>query len=150
MSPARVPRGDAGQIVPLLIGYVLVALLLVVVVLDVTAVHLQRQRLYGLADAAALDAADALDTTRFYRAGVRTAVVPATDSGVRAGVRAYLDDAPTRLRDVAVGEPTGWDGEAVSVTLTGTATLPLVDDVVGRWARGVPLRVTSRARALTG
>lgn len=141
---------DAGQIVPLLIGYVLVALLLVVVVVDVTAVHLQRQRLYGLADAAGLDAADALDTGGFYRTGVRTRVLPVTDEGVRASVGAYLDDAPTRLSDVAVVAPSGWDGERVTVTLTARARLPLVDSVVRRWAGGVPLRVTAHARALTG
>lgn len=143
---------DDGQIVPLLIGYVLVALLMVVVVIDVTAVHLQRGRLYALADAAALDAADALDPAGFYAEGADRRVVPVTDAGVRRSVAAYLNGAPTRLADVKVAAPTGRDedaGEGVQVTLTATARLPLVDSVVGRWAGGVPLTATARARAIT-
>ena len=146
----RSAGSDDGQIVPLLIGYLLVALLLIVVVVDVTAVHLQRGRLYGLADAAALDAADALDTGDFYRHGVRSAVLPVTDEGVRVSVRRYLDDARPRLDRVAMAEPSGLDGENVQVTLTARARLPIVDAAVRRWAGGVPLRVTAHARALTG
>ena len=149
-------RGDGGQIVPLVIGYALVALLLVVVVTDGTAVHLQRGRLYALADAAALDAADALDPAAFYTAPpsptARRGILPVTDDGVRRAVTAYLDGAPTRLTGVTVGAATGATGATdggVTVTLTATARLPLVDAVVGRWAGGVPLRATAHARAIT-
>ncbi|MFI7586697.1 pilus assembly protein TadG-related protein [Spongisporangium articulatum] len=147
-------RGDDGQTVPLLIGYVLVVLLLVVVVVDVTAVHLARGRLYALADAAALDASDALDSQGFYRQGSVGEVLPVTDEGVRASVRTYLEQAGvedlTSLRDVDVGEPTTGGAAGVQVTLTATARLPLVDAIVRRWADGVPLTATSHARAVTG
>jgi hypothetical protein len=150
LAPDGGRSGDEGQIVPLVIGYVLVALLLIVVVVDVTAVQLQRGRLYALADAAALDAADALDRSAFYREGLRTDVVPASEVGVRASVREYLASVgdSTRLDDVAIADPTGWTGTGVEVSLTARAGLPLVDRVVRRWASGVPLSATVHARSL--
>jgi len=163
-------RSDDGQIIPLVIAYALIAFTLVVVVVDLSAVHLQRQRLFSLADAAALDAADALDRSRFYREGAldgegalpssnnRTAgnrptdptlAVPLTDRTVRSSVENYLVVADlVRVEDVAIDQPTGSpDGVTAEVTLVGRATLPLFSFVVARWSDGVPLRATSRARA---
>jgi hypothetical protein len=148
------PPKDEGQILPLVIAYTLVALALVVVVVDISAVHLQRQRLFSLADATALDAADALDRARFYRegatAGEVTAPVPLTDLSVRSSAERYLVVAAplARVGGVAVDQPTGSpDGVTAEVTLVGRASLPLFSFVVARWSDGVPLRATARARA---
>jgi hypothetical protein len=159
----RRPRGpnDDGQILPLVIAYALIILTLVVVVVDISAVHLQRQRLFSLADGAALDAADALDRSRFYRDGVypenaeasagdETAVVPLTDQTVRSSAERYLVTAAplARVAGVAIDQPTGSpDGVTAEVTLIGRATLPLFSFAVARWRDGVPIRATSRARA---
>jgi uncharacterized membrane protein len=153
----RLPADDEGQILPLAIAYALIAFALVVVVVDISAVHLQRQRLFALADAAALDAADALDQSRFYREGAQTApgnaTVPLTDQTVRSSVERYLVAASplARVEGVAVDEPTGApDGVTAEVTLVGRATLPLFSFAAARWSDGVPLRATARARARAG
>jgi hypothetical protein len=165
-TDARVLNDD-GQILPMVIAYALIAFTLVVVVVDVSAVHLQRQRLFSLTDAAALDAADALDRSRFYREGAPDpqpdrelqrqidqsapiAAVPLTDQSVWASVEQYVVTAAplAQVAAIAVDRPTGSpDGVTAEVTLIGRATLPLFSFAVARWSDGVPIRATSRARA---
>jgi putative Flp pilus-assembly TadE/G-like protein len=154
-SPAR--GSQSGQVIPLLIVYVLVALTLLVVVVDVTAVHLQRNRLYGVADAAALDAAGVLDQQRFYgrtadppRQADRAAV-PISDRTVRAGVAAFLRRAgpESELSGLGIDRPTGTtDGFTAEVTLRCRARLPLFSFVTVRWREGVPVRATAHARTV--
>ncbi|GLY28400.1 pilus assembly protein TadG-related protein [Kineosporia sp. NBRC 101731] len=136
--------------VPLIAGFVALALLLTLVTTDITALHLQRQELQDLADAAALDAADALDEESFYRQGMRESFVPISDETVHASVRSYLGEKPETAADldVGLGSPTGvWEETTAQVTLVGRARIPLVGLVVRRWADGVPLQATSRASA---
>jgi uncharacterized membrane protein len=73
---------DDGQITVLAIGYALIAFALVAVVADVAAVHLARGQLTDVAEAAALDAADALADDA-YAAGVTGPAIPLTDQAVR-------------------------------------------------------------------
>jgi uncharacterized membrane protein len=154
----RLQPDETGQIIPLVIAYALVALTLLVVIVDISAVHLQRNRLFSIADAAAVDAADALDRQSFYRrpssrretVDNEAAPVPISDATVRTSVDAYLRRAgpEARLDALAVDQPTGTaDGVTAEVTVVGRARLPLFSFVVARWARGVPIRATARARA---
>jgi uncharacterized membrane protein len=146
---------DDGQILPMVIAYALIAFTLVIVIIDITAVHLQRQRLFSLTDAAALDAADALDRARFYREGAAESgdagvAVLLTDLTVRASVERYLLTAAplARVSNAAIDDPTGSpDGVTAEVTLSGRATLPLFSFAAARWSDGVPIRATARARA---
>ncbi len=151
-------REDAGQVVLLVLGYAVVALLLMTVVVAATSVHLTRHRLMGLADGAALDAADALDLARFYGTGTvgsgegvaERGPVPLTDAGVRRSVADYLAvAAPAQpFPAPAVGAGTGTpDGVTAQVTLTTTARVPIVSAVLRPWSRGVRVTVTARARA---
>ena len=145
---------DGGQLLLLLIAYVLIGFLLVLVVVDATSVHLQRTRLIALTDGAALDAADALDRARFYREGAAgpgvSSPVPVSDETVHAAAESYLRTAAdgARLQDIAVVRPTGTpDGVTAEVTLAAVARLPLLTYVLAVWSDGVPLEATSRARA---
>jgi hypothetical protein len=143
----------------LIIIYSLIAFSLVTVVVGASAVHLGRHRLLAVADAAALDAADALDRPGFYGAdglsagpGVGERVVRLSDASVRESVHRYLHDvgAEQRLPGLAATDPTGTpDGSTAEVTLTAVIPLPLVGAVLAPWSDGVPIRVTAHARALT-
>jgi hypothetical protein len=141
----------------LIIIYALIAFSLVTVVVGICAVHLARHRLLAVADAAALDAADALDRPGFYGAGGQPAgagpgehAVRLSDASVRDSVRSYLagTDLRSRFPELEVVEPTGTpDGATAEVTLTTVVRLPLVSAVLAPWSDGVRLTVTSRARA---
>ena len=156
--PRAAPRrtDDAGQVLLLALVYGLIALLLVLVVVAASAVHLDRKRLLSLADAAALDAADAVDEAAYFEATARAEgidAVPVTDATVLDSVVAYLErqDAPSRFVDLSVdASATGTpDGESAVVVLTARS-LPLLPDVVaGGFTAGVPLRVTATATSRT-
>ncbi len=152
-----VPRGDGGQVLLLTLAYGLIALLLVVVVAAVTSIYLQRKELLSVADAAALDAADAADEPAYFDAltsNTDVVFVPLTDDSVRDGVRAYLASLAGRpggagVRAVAIDESaTGTDdGTSAIVVLTGVATLPVVSSVLEGAGSGIALRVRTEAQA---
>ena len=152
----RLPaRGrDDGQVLLLIITYAVIALLLVTVVVSASAVHLERKRLLAVADAAALDASDAVDIAALYDGGAYPdGGVPLTDSSVRASVEDYIElvGADATFESFAVAGTTGTtDGETAEVTLVAVARLPLLSSVLGDYANGVPLRVTARARTGLG
>lgn len=148
---------DSGQVTLLVLVYALIAFALVSVVAGVSAVHLGRHRLLAVADAAALDAADALDRQLYYTGeraaggpGEAPSAIVLTDASVRSSVRDYLrsSGAGERLHRLRVAEPTGTpDGVTAEVTLVAVVRLPMVSAVLAPWSGGVPVRVTSRARA---
>ncbi len=150
----RARRGDDdGQVLLLVIAYAALALVLVTVVVGASAVYLERKRLLAVADAAALDAADALDTAALYERGAGPGGVPLTDASVRRSVEDYVRsvNAPGRFYSFAIGVPTGTpDGRTAEVTLVATARIPLVSYVLADFSDGIPLRVTARARTDLG
>lgn len=161
----RATRGDDGQVMLLILAFSVVLLLLVTTIAAATAVHLQRARLASLADAAALDAADALSPTVYYAPGSAgrgekpkpkpsddEGKVPLSEAEVRASVAAYLAAAPETgaMDDVAIGSPTrAVDRTTAEVTLTATARIPLVTTITAGWLGRIHLVVTSRAQART-
>jgi len=148
----RVRRGDdEGRIALLSLVFALIAVLLVLTVVSASAVHLQRKRLFAVADAAAADAADAVDERSYYAGGgvAGDGSVPLTDAGVRASVAAYLADADPGLAGLAVEPGTGSpDGRTAEVVLTARLVPPFAAFVPGPFAQGVRAQVTSRAAAL--
>ncbi|MFL6100361.1 MAG: pilus assembly protein TadG-related protein [Actinomycetales bacterium] len=140
---------DDGQIMILILGYVMIAVLLVIVAVDVTALYLARTQLRDAADATALDAADAADAGAVYRVGVQDDV-PLTDETVRSSARSYLETylPPNHVDRLLLGAATGSpDGRTAVVQLSGRVRLPLLGPVVSAWSGGITVTVESRARA---
>ena len=150
--PPRYPAAectDDGQILVMIIGYVVIALVLVIVAVDITAVHLARTQLLDASDAAALDAADAADASTVYHRGVE-ANVPLADETVRADAGRYLATypPPPRVVGLALADGTGTpDGRTAVVELTARVRLPLLGPVVEAWSGGITVTVRSEARA---
>lgn len=152
---AEVRRPEQGQVTLLVLVYAMIVLAVLFTAASATAVHLARHRLLAVADAAALDAANALDRQRFYAevggAGpTPDRVISLSATSVQASVQAYLLASPTagRLDQVSAAEPTGSpDGSTAEVTLTTVVRVPLLSAVTGSRAGGVTVEVTARARA---
>jgi Putative Flp pilus-assembly TadE/G-like len=141
--------GDDGQILILVLGYVFVAVMLVIVAVDVTALYLARTQLRDAADATALDAADAADTGSVYAQGLRFEV-PLTDETVRTAARSYLASylPPSHIDTVRLGSATGSpDGRTAVVQLSARVRLPLLGPVVSAWTGGITVTAESRASA---
>jgi uncharacterized membrane protein len=146
---ARGQADDDGQILLLALGYTLLAFTLVAVAVDATAVHLARTQLLDAADAAALDAADAVNAADVYSSGL-SEDVPLTGRGVRAQALTYLAsyEPPSRLGTVLLLPGTGSpDGATAVVELAGTVRLPIAAPVVSSFAGGITVSVRSTARA---
>ena len=148
------PRGrvDEGQIGVLVLGLFVLVTLLVLGTVDVTAAQLARMRLLDTADAAALDAADALDERAAYEEGVLDRLT-VTDESVARAASEHLDRTPLPpgIASWAVVPDTGTsDGATAVVTLRGTATLPMSGWVLESLGGSVTITVTSRARAPLG
>ncbi|BDZ44329.1 pilus assembly protein TadG-related protein [Naasia aerilata] len=127
---------------PLLAGFLALALALILVVAAATSLYLERKRLYTVADAAALAAAQSfpLDTVTVEDGRVRLAL---RDADTERAVREYLAAAPADLPDLALEEATTSDGRSASVTLSASWRPPLASFLL---PDGLRLRVTSVAR----
>ncbi len=140
---------DRGQITVLVIGLFAMAILLIIGGVDVTAAHLARVRLVDTADAAALDAADALDQGGAYHHGIGDSV-SVSDATVREAAAAYLAarPRPAGVEAIAVEAASGTpDGRTAVVVLTGRAVLPMTGGVLASLGRSVTITVDARARA---
>jgi hypothetical protein len=143
--------GDDGQVSLLILGYFVLAFCLVTVVVDAASVHLARTQLLDAADAAALDAADALSEPDVYGSGLPDQrAVPLTDGAVREQARRYLAGypRPRRLDGVRLAPGTGSDdGASATVALSGRVRLPIATWVVASFTGGIEVHVSSSAQA---
>lgn len=148
----RLARPDGGQIGILILGLFSLALVLILGAVDVTAAQLARMRLLDTADAAALDAADALDERAAYETGVLDRLV-LTDGSVQQAAQQHLAlvPRPPGISAWSVVPDTGTpDGATAVVTVQGTATLPMSGWILQSLGGSVTITVSSRARAPLG
>jgi hypothetical protein len=144
---------DDGQILLLTIGFVVVALGLVLTLACAAQVHLERKRLYDLSDQLSLSVADNMDHTTYYErqlAGDPVDVVLADDD-VRSGVAAYLRDHPSAahgLTGVSVVDATATDGGLTAhVQLEVRARPALLTWATLGWSGGIRITAESDASA---
>jgi hypothetical protein len=102
-----------------------------------------------IADSAALDASDALDTRSAYGGGL-TSAIEISDDSVRQSAAEYLSIQP-RPHGVSswvlvdgTGSP---DGQTAVIRLRGTADIPIAANVVAAFGGSVDITVESRARS---
>lgn len=137
---------EDGQVMVMVIGYLLLTLLMITVVLGASAVYLDRQKLLSVADGAALTAADTYGLAEPLPGA--TAPVPELNPAtVRSTVQEYLDltGADARFAGLAVDPATGApDSRTARVVLTAVVHPPVVNFLV---PDGIPILVTADARS---
>ena len=142
-------EGERGQISLLILGFTVIALMLIIGAVDVTAVQLARTRLLDAADSAALDASDALENGTAYGKGLRSAIEISNDS-VRRSAAQYLavQPRPHGISSWVLVDGTGSpDGQTAVIRLQGTAEIPIAAKVVAAFGGSVDITVESRARS---
>jgi uncharacterized membrane protein len=141
---AQAARDEEGSTLLLTILYGVLALALVLVVVSATSLYLERKRLFTLADAAALAAAESW-RLQDVRIEDEALVYELDDAEVHAVASAYLADAAHSLQGLEVVRAGSTDGRSATVTLRAlwhapvhSAFLPLT----------VPIEVTADARSV--
>ena len=149
-SPARVSRGTSrgedGQLMVLIIGYVLLALLVTAAVAGASSVYIEHKKLLSLADGASVAAADSFTLGQLENStGSPTAVLSA--GRVRSTAADYLNrtGAFSRFSGLAVAPATGSpDGSTAVVVLSAAVHPPIVNFLI---PDGVRIEATSTARS---
>ncbi|MCC3296799.1 pilus assembly protein TadG-related protein [Arthrobacter caoxuetaonis] len=148
MSEQHTGDGESGQVGVLIIGYVLLALLVITVVAGASSVYLGHKKLLSAADGAALAAADTFSLSQVQGTEPGTAPAAQLESGaVTAAVQQYLADsrAGERITALQISPETGTpDARTARVVLLGAVHPPIVNFLV---PDGIPIRAESDARA---
>lgn len=144
--PGRVQGSDDGQLMVLIIGFVLLALLLATVVIGASSVYLEHKKLLSLADGASVAAADSFTLGQLETGGGSpTAIL--TGARVRSAAVEFLDrsSATARFSGLAVGPGTGSpDGSTAVVVLSAAVHPPVVNFLV---PDGIRIEASSTARS---
>ena len=145
-KPRGASRTDDGQLMVLIIGYVLLALLLATVVTAASSVYIEHKKLLSLADGASVAAADSFTLGQLETAGGSpTAVL--TGARVRSTAADFLDrsSAFTRFNSLSIGPGTGSpDGSTAVVVLSAAVHPPVVNILV---PDGIRIEASSTARS---
>ena len=142
-------RPDRGQISLLILSFTIIALMLIIGAVDVTAVQLARTRLLDAADGAALEASGALDNGSAYEAGLDSAI-PITDGSVRQSATEYLavESRPHGISSWVLADGTGSpDRQTAVIRLRGAVDIPIAASVLEAFGGSLQITVESRARS---
>lgn len=134
-----------GQVMVLLIGYVLLALLIVTVVSAAGSLYLGQKKLLSMADSAALAAADTFELNGGSASSDPGTLL--TNQGVLAAAQNYLGSIPEpeQISNVVLESATGADdGRTAQVSITGVVHPLFINFLV---PEGISITVTSTARA---
>lgn len=116
--------GERGQTSLLIIGFAIVAAMMVAVVVDASAAYLRRQSLHSMADGAALAAADGIQGEQVYTGGLRDRA-DIDPEAAAVYVAAYLDDLGVEGRYSGLTYRVHATQDRVVVTLSTPLDLPL-------------------------
>lgn len=133
---AGASEGEDGSILPLLLGYVVLAIAVIFVCTCATDLYIAQKRLDSLADAAALAGADGF-TLVVDGDAVRAEL---TDSGVQEQANAIIAAMATDATMVSASAP---DDVTARVTIASAWHPPLFSSFV---PDGVPLEATATSR----
>lgn len=130
----------------LVVGYFAIAVLVLTVATDASAIFLAQRSLASAADGAAVVAAQSVDERALYLRDY-TETLPISDDALYAVVVDYVEhqglrDRFTGLEVVRASSP---DGRTVTVTFRTTVRLPFVNLIAGEHGRGVQLTATAHA-----
>ncbi|MEV8220604.1 pilus assembly protein TadG-related protein [Microbacterium sp. NPDC077391] len=128
--------GDDGSVLPLVLGYAMLAIAVIFVGVCATDLYIAQKRLDSLADAAALAGSDGF-TLEAEGEGVRAEL---TDDGVRDQASAVIGAVDSAASLVSAGTP---DGVSARVTVAAAWHPPLLSPFV---PDGVPLEATATSR----
>lgn len=154
MTPARQGKpesapgsGESGQVGILIIGYVLLALLVITVIAGASSVYLGHKKLLSAADGAALAAADTFSLSQVQGTGGSTPAAVLEGAMVTAEVQRYLQEsrAAERIASLQIAPETGTpDGRTARVVLSAVVHPPIVNFLV---PDGIRITAESDARA---
>ncbi|PKI90468.1 hypothetical protein CW368_09725 [Actinomycetales bacterium SN12] len=127
---------EDGSVLPLVLGYVLLAIAVIFVCVCATDLYIAQKRLDSLADAVALAGSDGF-TLQADGEGVRAEL---TDAGVREQAAAVIEAVGSGASLMSAGTP---DGVSARVTVAAAWHPPLFSPFV---PDGVPLEATAASR----
>lgn len=131
-------RRERGTITPLIIGFVVIVVLLIIAVSNVSRVFVYQRDIEAAADAAALAAANGIAVESVYGGGLG-ADVELSRAAAEAEVESYLDGTGARGRLNIEGTSVAVSPDATDVTVTfaGRIHLPFVGVLGGLFDGGV-------------
>lgn len=144
MTRASRVEGDQGTVLVLVLGFAAIALVLVAVVVDASAVVLAKREVAAAADGAAVSAAQSLDEAALYAGGLDGAL-PVDGQEAAARVAAYQAGLVQRPGSPVVLRLTAVEG-GTTVVVTGSRRVVLPLRVPGG-PQAVDVAFTARATA---